>query len=453
MLLGYSVSDQLKHSEALKQALYGFVLDADGPLATALEQYSADRLKHWSTTNLQGISRSDLAIDMFLTEGQVSGQSVLDAFIQTQSGLSQDDRALFKSWKSTFNGLFTVLQVTEDRYELMNWLTEKRYWVKPNGAQSTEELSRLSPGEIIVTRLLPIAEASWTFSGPLMLLGKLGKPKLAVAIGNFKNWFPDYLYGDAPELLEAAWVSVERFHQDFVDYFGEDRVTLSGYELNKRLQDYQDIVAQRQLEEAGIDSSKSLQELADQAGISEEEFADSMASLGEDGQQVSRLLKNDKALKMVTPSVNLPDELRRAEAVTVFVHPRWGQTFLKDYVRLTQLAKAADEPSVAKLDQIVQRYLKDDAVNAHIWRCLVRENPEPLLTSLGRVLSRPELTIDDLDDVLVQADKPLEPKLPEIASVPIHLNNLFQAALQEVGQTSSKKTSKSKRKPKTGFAV
>lgn len=453
LLFGYSVSDQVKHSADLKQSIHDFVLDAEGDLATALEQYSADRLKHWSTTNLQGISRSDLAIDMFLTEGQVSGQSVLDIFDQNQTSLSQNDRTLLESWKSAFNGLFTVLQATEDGYKVMNWLTEKRYWVKPNGTQSAEELSRLSPGEIIVTRLLPVAESFWTFSGPLMLLGKLGKPKLAVAIGNFKNWFPDHLYGDAPDLLEEAWASVERFHHDFVDFFGADRITLSGYELNKKLQKYQDITTQRRLEEAGIDGSKSLQELADQAGISEEDIAESMESFGDDGGQASRLFKNDKAIKMVMPPINLPDDLRRAEAVTVFVHPRWGQTFLKDYDRLIQLSTATDTESAAKLDQMTQRYLKDDAVNTYIWRCLTRENPSSLMASLGRVLNRPDLTIDDLDDVLAQANKPLEPKLPEIASVPIHLNNLFQEALQAVSQTSSKKKSKSRRKQKTGFAV
>ncbi|PSN11177.1 hypothetical protein C7293_25285 [filamentous cyanobacterium CCT1] len=455
------MNDQLKRSEELKQDLYNFVLDADGALATALESYSADRLKHWSATNLQGISRSELAIDMFLTEGQVAGQSVLDAFIQSQSQLSKADQALVKSWQNTFNGLFKVLQVpaedsadgSGDRYELMNWLTEKRYWVEPNAAQSAEELARLSSGEIVVTRLLPIASDQWTFSGPLMLLGKLGKPKLAVAIGNFKNWFPNYLYGDAPELLEAAWESVERFHQDFVEFFGGDRVTLSGHELNKKLNEYQDVTTQRRLEEAGIDGSKSLQDLAAEAGVSEAEIAESVESFGEDGGQVSRLLKNKQAVKMAMPSISLPDDLRRAEAVTVFVHPRWGQTFLKDYTQLTQLLEATDETSTAKLDRLIQKYLKDDAVNAYIWRCLADENPEPLMASLGRVLDRPELTTADLDEVLVQADKPLEPTLPEIANVPIHLHNLFQEALQEVGQSSSKKKSKGKRKQKSGFAV
>ncbi|MBW4481016.1 MAG: hypothetical protein KME14_00590 [Tildeniella torsiva UHER 1998/13D] len=447
------MNEQLKQSNALKQTLRAFVLDAEGDLATALETYSADRLKHWSATNLQGISRSDLAVDMFLTEGQVSSRSVLDIFLQHQPDLAADDQALVKGWQNTFNGLFKVLQVEAERYELMNWLTEKHYWVEPDGAQAAAELSRLSPGEIVVTRLSPEAGDSWTFSGPLMLLGKLGKPKLAVAIGNFKNWFPNYLYGDAPELLTEAWQSVERYHHDFVDFFGGDRVTLSGYELNKKLKEYQEITTQRRLEEIGVDGSKSLKELVAQSGLSEEEVAESVESFGEDGREVSRLLKDDQAIKMAMPPLNLPDELRRAEAVTVFVHPRWGQTFLKDYVRLTQLFEATDEESVAKVDKLIQKYLKEDAVNAYVWRCFAEDNAVPLMASLERCLNRSGLTPDDLDDVLVEAGKPLEPTLPEIASVPIHLNDLFQEALQEVGQSSSKKKSKGKPKQKTGFAV
>lgn len=429
------------------------MLDAEGDLATALETYSADRLKHWSATNLQGISRSDLAIDMFLTEGQVSNRSVSDIFIQSQPDLSPDDQALVESWQNTFNGLFKVLQVEAERYELMNWLTEKHYWVAPNGAQAAAELSRLSPGEIIVTRLSPDAGDIWTFSGPLMLLGKLGKPKLAVAIGNFKNWFPNYLYGDAPELLTEAWQSVERYHQDFVVFFGGDRITLSGYELNKKLKEYQEVATQRHLEEIGVDGSKSLKELVAQSGLSEEEVAESVESFGEDGREVSRLLKDDQAIKMAMPPINLPDELRRAEAVTVFVHPRWGQTLLKDYVRLTQLFEATDEESVAKVDKLIQKYLKEDAVNVYVWHCLAEDNAVPLMASLERCFNRSGLTPNDLEDVLVQAGKPLEPTLPEIASVPIHLNDLFQKALQEVGQNSSKKKSKGKQKQKTGFAV
>ncbi|WP_072016228.1 hypothetical protein [Leptolyngbya sp. KIOST-1] len=441
----------------LKQSIQTFVLDADGELATALERYSADCFSHWSENNLQGVNRSGLAIDMFLTEGEVDHQPVLDIFTEAHPDLSPAERALVQSWKRTFNGLFVVLQTDENRYELMNWLTEKTYWVEANELQAKEELARLSAGEMLITRLAPGSPEAeiWLFSGPLMLLGKLGKPKLAVAIGNFKKWFPNYLYGDAPELLEEAWKSVECYYNDFVDFFGRDRITLPGHELNKKLQAYQDLVTERRLEAVGFDSSKSFQELADEAGISEEEMAESLEEMGEDGRQVNRLLKSKQTIKMAMPPINLPNELRRAEAVSVFVHPRWGQTFLTDYDRYIQLLQADDRESPASLDALTQKYLREETVNPYIWRCLVDEQGAPLLASLERCLDRPNLTPDDLDDILIHAGKSLTPTLPEIASVPMHLQTLFQEAMQEVNQNSAKKKSKGSKgkKRKSGFAL
>lgn len=436
---------------SLKQELQDFVLDAEDDVAIALERYSAEQLRRWSASNLQGISRTDLAIDMFLSEGQVNGQSILDVFAQATPDCSEDNRALIQSWKRAFNGLFVVLQIKGDRYEVMNWLTQKRYWVKPNPSQSLEELSRLSSGEIVVTRLWPDTLDLWTFSGPLMLLGKLGKPKLAVAIGNFKNWFPNQLYGDAPELLEEAWISVEQYHQYFVEFFGSNRITLPGYELNKQLKAYQEEMTQRCLREAGIDTSKSLRELVNEAGLSEEDVAESAELLGEESGAVNHLLNSNQSIQMVMPPMSLPEDLRRAEAVTVFVHPRWGQAFLKDYARLTQLFDSPAGDAATAIDQILQKYLKEDAVNTYVWHCIAEDYPKPLAEALQRCLNCPSFILDDLDDLLTSRGKPLNPTLPEIASVPIHLQTLFEEALQDVTRSSSKKKAKDKSRQKSGF--
>jgi hypothetical protein len=446
-----TVDAQLQQVGDLKQAAQTFILEADGALATALELYSADCFRHWSDANLQGVSRSSLAVDMFLTEGVVDGQSVLESFLASRPDLSLADRALVQSWEKTFSGLFVVLQAMSGRYELMNWLTEKRYWVAVSGLESAEELARLGAGEMLIARLAPAGEQTWMISGPLMLLGKLGKPKLAVAIGNFKKWFPDHLYGDAPELLEEAWQSVEAYHRDFVEFFGSDRLTLSGYELNKKLQDYQDLVTRRRLAAAGVDGTRPLQDLVDEAGISAEEMADSLAEMGAEGRQVNRLLKSRQAVKMAMPPIQLPEELRRAEAVTVFVHPRWGQTFLSDYVRFTHLLQSQDDKAPAQLDRLTQKYLRSDDIHSYLWQCFAQEHGSPLLASLERCLDCADLTPQTLEASLAGAGKPLTPALPEIASVPVHLNTLFQEAMQEVTQNSAKKRAKPKRK--TGFAL
>ncbi|MBD2256182.1 hypothetical protein [Pseudanabaena sp. FACHB-2040] len=442
---------RLERSRELKQALWDFVLDAEGETATALEAYSADQMAKWSKTQLQGISRNDLVIDMFSTEGQVGDQTPLNLFIQSYPDLSEADKALVESWQRSFNGLFTVLSVDSEEFELMNWLTEKQYRVRPNGLQAPEKLVRLKPGEIVQTRISPLDESSWIFSGPIQLLGKLGKPKLAVAIGTFKDQFNQHLYGDAPDLMEEAWLSVERYHQEFIDFFEGDEITLSGYELDKKLAEFQEIATQRRLEAAGVDSNKTLSEMAAEAGVSEAEIAESAAELGADEAVTKQLLDGQKTLKMVMPKTALPDPLRRAEQVTVLVHPRWGQSFLTDYGRLTQLLSEGSEEAAETLDKLLLKYLKEGAINAYVWYRLAHEFPGPLEPALQRALARPTFNLKaDLDDLLRTFEKPLKPGLPEIASVPLHLHNLFQEALVEVGESKGKSKAKSKSK-RVGF--
>jgi hypothetical protein len=451
---------------ALKQDLVDFVLEAEGNIATALEAFSAQQLSRWASPNLAGLNRSELAIDMFLTEGLVGDRSVLELFIESQA---EPAEPWLKQWAMGFNGLFVVRGVelesdsANKHYTVVNWLTEKQYSVWPVAEQAPELLARMSPGEIVLARLLPLmgsgSEASrpaWTFSGPLTLLGKLGKPKLAVAIGNFKKWFPQHLYGDAPELKEAAWESVKQQYTDFVELFGAEQVTLSGHELNKKFQRYQAIATDKQMVEAGLDSSKSLAEMASDAGVSKAEVAEAIASLGEEHIAAKKLMESGGSLKMVMPKVSLPDEYRSAEAVTVFLHPRWGQMLLTDYSRLEAQLMAAEETdgAIARGDRSIRKYLESEQANAYVWEQLAKAHPKAIESSLRRVLNRPEFEIErDLESALAQYGKPLTPQLPESASVPVHLHNLFQEALQAVGKGAKPKDSgKKKAAPKkSGF--
>jgi hypothetical protein len=71
---------------------------------------------------------------------------------------------------------------------------------------------------------------------------------------------------------------------------------------------------------------------------------------------------------------------------------------------------------------------------------------------LQAYLERPEFKLErDLDDLLKEHNKPLEPELPEIASVPTHLHDLFQSAMAEVNKSKSKSKGKTKEKSTRGF--
>jgi len=437
----------LERSHQLKQALVDFVLDAEGELAKALETYAAEQSRRGSGDSTQ----QDLIIDSFLTAGKVGAQSPLELFIESHPDLEESDRNLIKSWHHSFIGLFAISNILPDGFELTNWLTDKRYIVKPNNTQTLQAISRLKVGEILLTRISPVTDSYWMLSGPYTIMGKLGKPKLAVAIGNFKENYKSNLYSDAPDLLEEAWQSVEQYHQQFLDFFGSDEITLSGYHLTKKIAEFQEVITEKTLAAAGIDPSKSLAEVAEAAGIGDEEIKAAAQEFGADSNVVSQMLNSKGGnSKMVMPKVDLPAELKKAEQVTALSHPRWGQMFLPTYTKVQAILSAEDWQSVQGAEKLVRYYLEDKSINAFIWHRLAQQYPTQLENVLQTFLQRPEFHLEsDLDALLQEFHKPIEPELPDIASVPIHLHNLFQEALGEVNK--SKPKGKGQQKSPKGF--
>ncbi|HEY9619267.1 MAG TPA: hypothetical protein V6C78_02815 [Crinalium sp.] len=455
------IDTTLERAWELKQAFVDFVLDAEGDLAQALEAYVAEQLKQRSLPQ-------DWVVDMFLIDGKVGNTTPIDLFLADQADLSEGDRTLIQNWRRTFTGLFAIQQVLPDGFELMNWLTAKRYIVKPSGSQFTPDMmARFQPGEVIITRISPVTDETWMFSTSYYtLMGKLGKPKLAVAIGNFKDNHKPYLYADAPELLEEAWRSVERYHQSFLDFFGGDEVTLPGYQLNQKIADFRDFLTKQQLAQMGIDESKSLEELAAEAGLDEAELAVAAEEMGLDAKEVAQAFDSKgsqdgsqngsqngrkNSPKMALPQVQLPDVFKKAEQVTAMTHPRWGQIFLPTYSKFKTLLEAEDWQTVSGAEALVRHFLDNPEINWFVWHRLAEQYPESLETVLRGVLNRPDFQLaTDLDPLLQESGKPLQPELPEIASVPIHLHNLFEEAVQEVHKSSKPK---GKEKKKTGFGA
>lgn len=442
----------MDRARELKQALVEFILEGEGDLAEALESFVAVKSRPQGNRHNASYDQN-LVIDAFVSEGQVREKTVLDLFLDSHPELSQSDRTLLKSWQRSFLGLFAVTKILPDGFELMNWLTAKHYAVKPNDPVTLKDMARFKEGEILLTRIAPVTDAYWMFSGPCMPMGALGKPKLAVAIGNFKENHKESLYSDAPQLLEEAWKSVAEYHHQFVEFFGSDEVTLPGYQLNKKIAELQELLTKRQLAAAGIDESKSLSELAEEAGVTQEELKAAAQEAGADSEAISQLFDSSQGTtKMVTPKVELPAELKKAEQVTVFSHPRWGQMFLPTYTQFKTILESEDSQSDATTNKLVRKYLEDPTINAFIWQKLVQLYPSQLEQVLQTFLERPEFKIDrDLDALLQEYKKPIEPELPEIASVPLHLHNLFQEALAEVNKSTSKSKGKKNQKKGLGF--
>jgi len=438
----------LARSRQLKQDLTDFVLDAEGELAEALEAYAAANARKDRYDPVQ----QEIVIDTFITAGQVGDKTPIDLFIASQPELPKSDRQLLNSWKRSFIGLFAITKILPDGLELMNWLTAKHYTVKPNDEKILQEISRFKEGEILLTRIAPVTDTYWTFSCAYTPMGKLGKPKLAVAIGNFKDNYKSHLYSDAPDLLAEAWQSVANYHQQFTDFFGSEEVTMPGYQLNKKVTEFQEILTQERLKAAGVDESKSLSELAEEAGVGDDEIEAAAKEAGADSQAISQLLADKSKTKMVAPKVELPADLKKAEQVTAISHPHWGQMFLPTYTKFVALLEAEDWRSQEGADKLVKYYLENATINTFIWQKLAHLHPKQLEKVLQTFLERPQFKLDrDLESLLQEYNKPIEPELPEIASVPIHLHNLFEEAFVEVNKSNSKTKGGSKKKTGFGF--
>jgi hypothetical protein len=452
------VNSIFQRSHQLKQMLIDFVMDAEDELAVALERFSAE---HSSRANQPGMQHQRyLIVSRFLVEGVVDGTSPIKLFLQQEPGLSDHDRFLIQPWEQSFFGLFEVVERLPDRFDLMNWTTAKRYTAQLD-KQELPQAERLQPGDIFLAQIAPIPDGLWMFFSPWVALGKLGKPKLAVAIGNFKQNYKPYLYSDAPELLAEAWKSVEHYHQSFIDFFGGDEVTLPGYQLGKKMAAFQDYLSQQQLEKSGMDGSRSLADLANQAGASKEELAEAAEALGADSKMLDQLLEQKPSAQMAAaPAMELPAHLKQAEFVTAVSHPQWGQLFLPSYHAFKALLESEAEPETlatkdqqlsADAERLVRQFLADIETNAFVWHRLASQYPTQLEQLLQKFLQRPEFDLQqDLDALLQEHGKPLEPELPEIASVPLHLHDLFQEAVLEVSKEKSKAKGKSQ-KPAAGF--
>ena len=430
----------------LKQKLVDFVYDSEGYLAIALETYAAQK----ATRNSYGIKQQNLNVDLFVSDGKVGDRTPIDLFLEENSDLDPEEVRVIRQWNDNFIGLFEVKSIQGDRFEMMNWLTAKTYKVRSHSGISDKEKSRWQPGEIILTILAPLDDTEWFFFSDRVIKGRLSQPKLAVAVGEFRDNYPDFLYADAPEKLEQAWESVAVYHREFVNYFGDDNLTLPGYKLNQKIGELQQQMSDKKLAEAGLDSDKSLSEILSESGTDEAEFSETAADLGVDTQTVDKIIANKDKLSMVTPKVDLPPEIKQAENVTVFSHPKWGQMFLPNFNNFTDLLAASDwnNPEVkTKGLALANKYLEQSEANYYVWQQLKQKYPEALTTLLQEYTEKNDFNLDEnLNDLLLKYNKISTPELPVIASVPLHLNNLFESAVAQVQKNKSKGKKKKKQK-------
>ena len=343
-------------------AIIESIQTAEGNMAIALESFVAQQLIR--NPQLDAGQRK-LLVHRFAIEGEVAGKTILDLFLANHPDLTNADRQLILGWRKSFVGLLSIVQIWPDGLEIMNWLTAKHYRLQFTDLSAQTATSRLKIGDVIIAQISPILNLDWAILTPWIALGKLGKPKLAVAIGTFRQNYPHYLYSDAPEQLAASWQSVAVYHDRFVEFFGTDEITLTGRELELRIGEFQTWMVTKQLDAAGIDKSQSLTDLATKAGVAAADLQDLTTTLGLTDTDAAPA-QTTAIGKMISPKVELPPQLKSAPAIATLSHPHWGQMFLADYPRLKALlTPVAAEYTPADL-KFIHKCLVDPLMNAFV---------------------------------------------------------------------------------------
>ena len=119
--------------------------------------------------------------------------------------------------------------------------------------------------------------------------------------------------------------------------------------------------------------------------------------------------------------------------------------FLATYSKFKSLLEAEDWQSIEGSEKLIRYYLENPTINAFIWQRLAQQYPTQLENILQTVLKRSNFQLDrDFKVLLQEFKKPTQPELPEIASVPVHLDHLFQEAVAEINKSKPKSNSRNK---------
>ena len=275
-------------------------------------------------------------------------------------------------------------------------------------------------------------------------MGKLGIPKLAVAVSNFKDNHPDAVYADAPDLLDKSWKSVASLHTEFMNVFGQAEVTLPVPALQEKLNILQSQLSANKLDSAGLDSNQSLDHLLNSPELAEVQSA---ASSSGGDSKAAKFLKNKQSLAMAIPRLEIPAALKHSPRVTVLSDERWGQVFLDNYEAMISCLESYQGDLAAEDRKNLQIFLEKPEYSAFVWARLLDQYPLQLQTLLKDYLQDESFEIErDLPTLLTSYGKPIEPTLPETASIPLHLHTLLQEAVQKVSISKSKGRSRPSKK-------
>ena len=201
------------------------------------KKYRPIILAKYKDRKIEGQSDEIRAVDWFIHCYRFrNGDSLIDHFIkENKDCLSGSEVTILEGWKESFEGIFEVKSVDEDTIRLYNLIDEAEYIVTSNAGKQV--LKRLSTGEFIITRLVPLDDiyllSGVSFRCPSEARSMLEEEALKIV----KSDLPASL-GKNKEKWAQNWQMQKKLRDEFISYFEDEIVVVDGEKLQKTMEGF-----------------------------------------------------------------------------------------------------------------------------------------------------------------------------------------------------------------------
>ena len=294
------------------------------------------------------------------------GRGVIDRFVESARGLTQDNRELALDWLDSISGVFEMKVVTRSAVRLRELETGELYEVDP---ESSSELSMLKRGQFICARILPLGDR-FIFSYPPLLMPNRSAAVATAEVSRILNSL------NSPEMQQQI---LEEVREVFCEYFGSDEVTVAPGALSETVEGFL-----RYMFFVRVDPETD----ATMAETFKTEF------------------NEDLWLPVMGP---VPTQVLNPSEVTIICDEFEGIVFLPEYALFKRIFETPNPAAAApNWRDIVSAYIKDPCLPAIAFERVTEKHPKRVEKIMRELLEDDDFSIDHLYCALLHFKEPAE---------------------------------------------
>ncbi len=300
---------------------------------------------------------------------------IIDSFLAAQPGLNAADRRMARQWKDLRRSVFRIDRRKGRRLRMHNLVDDLDYQVLISGG-ADDGLESFAPGAFLSAVIVPLMNV-WTLSGTQTILGEIDS-RIAYGLAAKLAMLRPADFFRNPEHVERSREAGRRYHDRFIDFFGQSWVVGTPREIED---------AHRQL----IIESNRLAVAKNRASAARLEG-------------------------MKAPTVELPKELLSAESVGMVSHPEQGLFFLAEFRSFLESFAEPKRAGKAGNRRRVLKYLEDASIPPAVFEMVAGADPDKASETMRRVLRDPHFDWRRDGDLLLREHKPSHFERPPLPS-------------------------------------